>query len=151
MTRKAIHAWGTQLLLGDGAVPEVFAVISELKSVPIPQAERPRIDASTHDNDADTREYVPNLSDLPALTFEINWLPNDPTHDEITGLNSLQRSGQTANFKVRLNDRVGTGVNAKVISFPASVPNFAPSAPVDNLYTASVQLQPSAVATYASS
>lgn len=151
MTRAAIHAFGTQLLLGDGAIPEVFAVIAELKSIPIPQAERPRIDVSTHDNAAFTREYVPNLSDLPALSFEINWLPKDPTHDHLTGLNALQISGEEANFKVRLNDRVGVGVNAVVLTFPATVPNFAPAAPVDNVYTATVQLQPSAAPSYGSS
>lgn len=151
MTRAAIHAFGTQLLLGDGAVPEVFVVVAELKSVPIPQAERPRIDVSTHDNASFTREYVPNLSDLPALTFEINWLPKDPSHDHLTGLNWLQITGNEANFKVRLNDRVGTGTSSVVLSFPASVPNFSPSAPVDNVYTASVQLQPSAAPTYGSS
>lgn len=151
MTKNAIHAFGTQLLLGDGAGPEVFTVVAELKSIPIPQAERPRIDVSTHDNAAFTREYVLNMSDLPALTFEINWLPKNPTHDHLTGLNSLQISGEQANFKVRLNAAVGTGVNAVVISFPASVPQFSPSAPVDNVYTASVQLQPTAAPTYGSS
>jgi hypothetical protein len=38
-----------------------------------------------------------------------------------------------------------------VLSFPASVPEFNPSAPVDNVYTAAVQLQPSAAPTYGSS
>lgn len=151
MSRAAIHAFGTQLLLGDGADPEVFTVVAELKSIPIPQAERPRIDVSTHDNAAFTREYVPNLSDLPALSFEINWLPRHPTHDHLTGLNSLQITGNEANFKVRLNDRVGTGTDRVVLSFPATVPSFSPAAPVDNVYTATVQLQPSAAPTYASS
>jgi hypothetical protein len=137
--------------MGDGAVPEVFAVIAELKSIPIPQAERPRIDVSTHDNAGFTREYVLNMSDLPALTFEINWLPKNATHDHLTGLNHLQITGQEANFKVRLNAAVGTGTNSVVISFRATVPQFSPSAPVDNVYTASVQLQPTAAPTYGSS
>lgn len=151
MSNRAIHAFGTQLLMGDGAIPEVFSVVAELKGVPVPQMESPRIDVSTHDNAAFVREYVNNMSDMPAVTFEINYLPNDPTHDHRTGLLSKQISGAQTNFKVRYNDAVGTGVNRIVLSFPATIASFRPTAPVDNVYSASVQLQPTAAPVYGSS
>ncbi len=151
MSNRAIHAFGTQLLMGDGEDPEVFSAVAELKGVPIPQMESPRIDVSTHDNSAFVREYVNNMSDMPAVTFEINYLPNDPTHDHRTGLLAMQISGEQRNFKVRYNDAVGTGVNRVVLTFPATVASFRPTAPVDNVYTASVQLQPTAAPVYGSS
>lgn len=151
MSNRAIHAFGTQLLMGDGATPEVFSIVPELKSVPIPQLESPRIDTSTHDNAGFVREYVNNLSDLPALTFEINYLPKDPMHNHSTGLLSKQISGAKTNFKVRYNDAVGTGALREMLTFPATVTSFRPAAPVDNVYTASVQLQPSQAPTYGSS
>jgi hypothetical protein len=125
---------------------QVFATISELKSVPIPQLETPRIDTSTHDNKGRVREYVNNIADLPAVTFEINYLPNDPTHDHRTGLLALQLSGDQADFKVFYNSKV---VPPVVQSFPATVTSFRPNAPVDNVYTAQVQLQPTSVPTFA--
>jgi hypothetical protein len=125
---------------------QVFATIAELKSVPVPQMEAPRIDVSTHDNAAFVREYVNNMTDLPAITFEINYLPNDPTHDHRTGLLSLQLSGSQRTFKVYYNSRVSPPV---VLTFPATVTSFRPSAPIDNVYTAQVQLQPTSAPIYA--
>lgn len=151
MTDKAIHAFGTILKMGDGAGPEVFATVSELKSIPVPQMDTPRIDVSTHDNAAKTREYVNNLTDFPAVNFDINYLPRDPTHDHLTGLLSRQLSGDITNFKVFYNDDVGVGVNKVVVSFPATVTSFRPNAPVDNVYTATVTLQPTSAPVYGSS
>jgi hypothetical protein len=124
---------------------QVFATIAELKSVPIPQLEAPRIDVSTHDNAQFVREYVNNMTDLPAVTFEINYLPNNPTHDHKTGLLSLQLSGAQADFKVFYNSKV---VPPVVLTFPATVTSFRPSAPVDNVYTAQCQLQPTSAPVY---
>jgi hypothetical protein len=151
VSNRAIHAFGTQLLMGDGAVPEVFGVVPELKGIPVPQMEAPRIDVSTHDNDAFIREYVNNLSDMPAVSFDINFLPTDPMHDHETGLLSKQITGEQTNFKVRYNDAVGTGTNRVMLTFPATVTSFRPVAPVDNVYSATVQLQPTAAPVYGSS
>jgi hypothetical protein len=149
VSNKAIHAFGTILKMGDGSgPPEVFATVAELKSVPIPQMERPRIDVSSHDNAGFVREYVGNLSDLQAINFEINYLPHDPTHDHVTGLWAAQIAGVKKNFKVFLNSRVTPPV---VLNFPAEVTAFRPNAPVDNVYTAQVTLQPSAAPTFTSS
>ena len=147
MTNQAIHAFGTILKMGDDD-GLVFASVAELKGVPIPQLESPRIDVSTHDNAGFTREYINNLSDLPAVEFEINYLPHDPTHDHVTGLLSIQQTGEQRIFKVQYNAAVTPTL---VLTFPATVTRFSPTAPVDGPYTASVQLQPSAAPTYGSS
>lgn len=151
MSNRALHAFGTILKVGDGAVPEVFTSVAELKSIPVPQMESPRIDVSTHDNSSFAREYVNNMVDFPAVSFDINYLPRNATHDHLTGLLHLQLTGNQANFKVFYNSRVGTGANAVVLTFPATVTSFRPTAPVDNVYTATVQLQPTAAPTYGSS
>jgi hypothetical protein len=148
MTNNAIHAFGTILKMGDGEDPEVFASVAELRGVPVPQMESPRIDVSTHDNLGFVREYINNLSDMPAVEFEINYLPHDPTHDHVTGLLNLQRTGEQRNFKVQYNAAVTPTL---VLTFPATVTRFSPVAPVDGPYTASVQLQPTAAPTYGSS
>jgi hypothetical protein len=141
MSNSAIHAFGTILKLGN-AGGTTFASVAELKGVPVPQMESPRIDVSTHDNTGFTREYINNLSDLPAVEFEINYLPHDPTHDHLTGLLSLQISGAERIFKVQYNAAVTPTL---VLTFTATVTRFSPTAPVDGPYTASVQLQPTDV------
>lgn len=154
MTNKALHAFGTALKMGDGvpgAPGQTFVTIAELKSIPVPQMETPRIDVSTHDNAAFAREYVPNMVDFPAVSCDINYLPNNATHDHRTGLLSLQLAGDQADFKVFYNSRVGTGTSAVVLTFPASVTSFRPTAPVDNVYTATIQFQPTSAPTYGSS
>jgi hypothetical protein len=148
MTKNAIHAFGTILRMHDGETPGSYASIAELKGVPIPQLESPRIDVSTHDNSAFVREYINNMSDLPAVEFEINYLPHDPTHDHLTGLLYLQLTGESRTFKVQYNAAVTPTL---VLTFPATVTRFSPVAPVDGPYTASVQLQPQAAPTYGSS
>jgi hypothetical protein len=146
VTNQAIHAFGTLLKMSDGAATPVYATVAELKSVPIPQMQTPRIDVSTHDNAGFVREYVPNMADMPEVQFDINYLPNDPTHDHTTGLLSLQLSGAQTDFKVFYNSKVTPPI---VVTFPASVTGFRPQAPVDNVYTAQVTLQPTAAPTYA--
>lgn len=150
MSNRAIHAFGTQLLMESSAAG-VYALVPELKGIPVPQMEAPRIDVSTHDNDAFIREYVNNMSDMPAVSFDINFLPSDPMHDHSTGLLSKQISGEQTNFKVRYNDAVGTGTDRVILTFPATVASFRPTAPVDNVYSATVQLQPTAAPVYGSS
>jgi hypothetical protein len=88
------------------------------------------------------------MSDLPAVEFEINYLPHDPTHDHLTGLLHMQITGVSRNFKVQYNAAVTPTL---VLTFPATVTRFNPAAPVDGPYTASVQLQPQAAPTYGSS
>jgi hypothetical protein len=148
MSNAAIHAFGTILMMHDGATPGAYASVGQLRSVPIPQMESPRIDVSTHDNSGFTREYINNLSDLPAVEFEIYYLPHDPTHDHLTGLLNLQITGAKRSFKVKYNAAVTPPL---VLTFPATVTRFNPSAPVDGPYSAAVQLQPSAAPTYGSS
>jgi hypothetical protein len=148
VTRNAIHAFGTILKMGDTATPPVYASVAELRGVPIPQMESPRIDVSTHNNTGFVREYVNNMADLPAVEFQIYYLPHDPTHDHLTGLLSLQRTGESRSFKVQYNAAVTPTL---VLTFPATVTRFSPEAPVDGVYSANVQLQPQAAPTYGSS
>lgn len=148
MTKNAIHAFGTQLLMSDMAVSPTFAPVAELKTVPFPALDRPRIDVSTHDNAQFAREYVLNMADLPEQNFEINYLAHDPTHDHLTGLLYHAITGDEVDFKTLLNSSVSPPL---YINYSARVSKFTPAAPVDNVYSAAVTLQPSAPPTYSSS
>jgi hypothetical protein len=120
---------------------EVFATIAELRAVPMPQRQGARLEVTTHDSPGFLREYVSGLDDIPAAAFQINWLPNHPTHDENTGLLYLQRTKFIRRFKLYLPPGVQP---QKVFTFPAQVLQFNPTVPIDNVMQAEVQLQPTA-------
>lgn len=148
MSDAALHAFGTLTKLGSTDDPDTatFATVPECKAAPIPGIDHPRIDVSTHDNAAFTREYKANLGDFAAIAFgEINWLPNDTVHQELQALNA---SGAIRSWKVFLNGGVTPPV---VITFPAYVATFLPAAPVDNVYSVACTLQPTSAPTYGSS
>lgn len=148
MSDAAIHAFGTVTKLGstDDIGTATYSTIPEMKGAPIPGNEHPRIDVSTHDNAAFTREYIAQMGDIPAIPLgDMNWLPNNAVHAELQALNA---SGAVRIFKTYLNAAVSPPV---VITFPAYVANFNPAAPFDNVYSAAVTLQPTAAPTYGSS
>lgn len=148
MSDAAIHAFGTLTKLGSSNNPSTatFATVPECKGAPIPGTDHPRIDVSTHDNAAFTREYVANLGDFAAISFgDMNWLPNDTVHQELQSLNA---SGAIRAFKTFLNGGVSPPV---VVTFLAYVATFLPAAPVDNVYGLACTLQPTSAPTYGSS
>lgn len=148
MSDSAIHAFGTLTKLGSTDVlgTATYATIPECKGAPIPGTDHPRIDVSTHDNSAFTREYVANLGDFAAISLgDVNWLPNDTVHSQMQALNA---SGAIRLFKTYLNGSVSPPV---VITFHAYVATFLPAAPVDNVYSVAITLQPTSAPTYGSS
>lgn len=147
MTASAILGKGAILQMSDATLT-AFSTIAELRSIPFPQLQGERIDVTTHDSPGFVRQFVSGLDDLPAATFDINWLPGNATHDETTGLLSVQRSKAVRVFKVTLPTAVSP---TKVFTFSGQVLQFNPTVPVDNVMQASIQLQPSAAPTIASS
>jgi predicted secreted protein len=142
-------------LLGKGAVVQMsdstltaFASIAEVRDVPIPQLQGARLDVTTHDSPGFVRQFVSGLDDLPAVNMAINWLPGAASHDESTGLLSVQRSKAIRVFKVTLPTAVSP---TKVFTFSAQVLQFNPTVPVDNVMQATIQLQPNAAPGIASS
>jgi predicted secreted protein len=145
----------TQLaLLGKGALLKMaatdgttFATIAELRSVPFPQLVGSRLDVTTHDTSGFVRQYVAGLDDLPAIRFQINWLPANATHDETTGLLSVQRDKSIRNWKLQLPAAV---TPTKVFSFQAQITTFNPTVPIDNVMQVEIELQPNAAPTIGS-
>lgn len=147
MTAAAILGKGAVLQMSDSTLT-AFSSVAELRSVPFPQLQGDRLDVTTHDSPGFVRQFVSGLDDLPAATFDINWLPGNATHDESTGLLALQRSKAVRVFKVTLPTAVSP---TKVFTFSAQVLQFNPTVPVDNVMQAQIQLQPSAAPTIGSS
>ncbi len=147
MTASAILGKGATLQMSDATLT-AFSTVAELRTLPIPALQGSRLDVTTHDSPGFTRQFVSGLDDVPAAQFEINWLPANATHDETTGLLSIQRSKAVRVFKVTLPTAVSP---TKVFTFSAQVLQFTPTVPIDNVMQVQVQLQPTGAPGIASS
>lgn len=138
MTASAILGKGATLQMSDSTLT-AFSTVAELRTLPFPQLQGSRLDVTTHDSPGFVRQFISGLDDIPAASFEINWLPDHASHDESTGLLALQRSKAIRVFKVTLPTAVSP---TKVFTFSAQVLQFNPTVPIDNAMQVQVQLQP---------
>jgi predicted secreted protein len=130
-----IPSHGTLLKVGDGATPtEVFTTIAKIKDIGGPTFNRGTHDASTQTTD--WGEIVPGLKMGGQVTFDINLIPTEGTHDENTGLLKDFIDGTKRNFQLVFPDTGNT-----TWQFAAYVLNYEPDAPVDGLLTASLTVE----------
>jgi predicted secreted protein len=76
-----VNAFGTQLLRGDGASPEVFTAIANVVSIEGPEVERETLDMTAHDTPDGWREFVGGLKDGGEVSVEVNYDP--ALHDDL--------------------------------------------------------------------
>ena len=130
-----IPSHGTLLKVGDGATPtESFTTIAKIKDIGGPGFNRGTHDASTQTTD--WGEIVPGIKMGGQVTFDINLIPTEGTHDQTTGLLKDFIDGIKRNFQLVFPDPGNT-----VWQFAAYVLNFEPDAPVDGLLTASLTVE----------
>lgn len=130
-----IPSHGTLLLVGDGATPtEAFTTIAKIKDIGGPGFNRGTHDASTQTTD--WGEVVPGIKMGGQVTFDINLIPDEATHDHVTGLLKDFIDGVKRNFQLVFPDDAAT-----VWQFAGFVLNYEPSAPVDGLLTASLTVE----------
>ena len=131
-----ISAFGTLLKIGDGGDPETFTAIAEVSSISGPGLSLDTIDVTHHSSTAGWREFVGGLLDAGEVSFDINYLPTDATHDASTGLIKDMTDRTVRNFQLVFPDASNT-----TWSFSALVTGFEPSEPVDDKLAASVTLK----------
>jgi predicted secreted protein len=129
-------AQGTLLQAGNAASPEVFTTISEVRSIRGPTMTRDLIDVTNHDSAGSYREYVLGLKDGGEVTFDINYIPADGTHDASTGLLADYNNDVRRNFQMTFSDPSTT-----TWSFTAIVMGFEVSAAIDEVLMSSVTLK----------
>lgn len=131
----AIAATGTLLQMGDGAPTEAFATIAEVRDISGPGLSLNAIDVTAHTPEG-WHEFIGGLLDGGEVTFDINWVPSDATHDVTTGLVANMLARSVDNYQLVLPDAANT-----TWRFAALVTGFEPSEPVDDALTASVTLR----------
>lgn len=124
MASSAFWAYGTQLQLGDGAASEAFTAIAELVDAVPPAMSKDSIEVTNHSSTNRFREFIPGMKDGGSVSFKANWLPNNATHDESTGILECFKDDVNHNWKFVLPDSLGT------FSFVGHVTAFTPETPL---------------------
>jgi len=135
----AISSFGTLLQRGDGASPETFTTIAEVKDITPPSLELGTEEVTSHGSPDGWREYVGTLLDGGEVEFELNFIPTDAGHQALI---SDMQNRVNRNFKIVFPD-------GSTWSFTALVTKFEPDAPVEGVLTASVTLKVTGKPTFA--
>ena len=137
---NATSSHGTLLKMGDGAATEVFTTIAEVGDLEAPGIEVDTEDATSHDSGG-WEEKIETIRKVADVSFEINWVPSDGTHDETTGLLNKALNGGLTNFQVVLPGAT------KTFLFSAFLTKFQPKQPVKGKLTADITLAVSGAVT----
>lgn len=136
MATLAISGKGTLLKLGDGADPEVFTTIAEVKSIGGPSFSSDTIDVTSHSSPGAYREFIASLIDPGELTFDVNFVPGHATHNAATGLLFLFQNRTRRNYQFVLPDLAVT-----TWSIQGIVTGFQMNAPTDDVLGASITIK----------
>jgi predicted secreted protein len=132
MSSNALEAQGMLIKIGNGASPEVFTTISEIKTFSGPTGSAAVIDVT--DLSSTAKEKRMGLADEGQLSFTINYIPDNTQH---TLLRTRRASREETDFKMVFTD----DSPSTTWSFSAFVTGFAVSGAVDNVVEANVTLE----------
>jgi hypothetical protein len=100
---QAASGHGTTLEVGNGASPEEFTAIVEVKTITPGAMTTADIDVSHLLSPQNHKERIPGQRDTAAIAITGNWRPTDPTQsndDSPGGLIFLQRTRAVRNFRI---------------------------------------------------
>ena len=120
--------------MGDGATPEIFATIAEVKDIKGPKLKADVEDATSHDSTDGWKEFIPTLIEGGEVTFDIQFVPTGATHSYVAGLLKLYVDRTLRNFQLVFPD-------ATTWVMPAFVTGFEPENTLKGISKADVTLQ----------
>ncbi len=132
MSSLALEAQGTVLKIGNGASPEVFSAISEIKTFTGPGGSAAVIDVT--DLSSAAKEKRMGLADEGQLSFTINYIPSDTEH---AALRTARATRVETNFQLVFTD----ASPSTTWDFSGFVTNFAVSGSVDGVIEAQVTIE----------
>lgn len=134
MPTQAINAHGTLMQLGAGS-PVVYTTIAEVGAITGPALARTVIDVTNMDSQGWT-ESIAGLAAGGTVSFEVNYIPTDPTQDGSTGVLSVFETGDLTPFKIVFPNAAATSW-----TFNAFVKTYSVDAPVDGKLAVKIDLE----------
>lgn len=98
---------GTLLKMSDMGGTPVFTTIANISNIKPPGGTTDMSDTTTHDSPNGDEEKTPTQKRTTDMTFTLNWNPNDPTHDGITGIAKVWADKQLTDFKIVFPPAIG--------------------------------------------
>lgn len=136
MVTKAISSFGTLLQIGDGGTPESFTTIAEVLDISGPDLSLDTEEVTSHDSPGGWEEHIGTILRSGEVTFDVNYVPTEATHDASTGLIADMVARTVRNFKLVFPDAGST-----TWSFSALVTGVKPAAPVEGSLKGSITLK----------
>jgi hypothetical protein len=133
---SAISSFGVLVKKGDGGSPEVFATIAELLDIEGPSLELDTEEVTSHASTDGWAEYIGTILDAGEVTFDVNYVPTNATHNASTGLIKDMVNRTKRNFQIVFSDSGNT-----TWAFTALVTKMGPAAPVRGALRGSVTLR----------
>jgi len=134
---SSISAHGTLLKIGDGGGGgEVFTTIAEVRDISGPSLSANTADVTNHDSTAGWQEMITTILRGGQVSFAINYIPTEATHDATSGVINDMENRTLRNFQLVFADSGST-----TWSFAALITGFTPSSPVDGEQSAAITLQ----------
>lgn len=113
---------GALLKVGDGAGPEVFTTVPEVKRLSGPAVRFDLLDVSSHDTVGFFKEWIPGMADGDSIAFSVNWRPSNAVHKAIR----VAAYAQTLrNFKIIFPDTPDN-----TVTMATYIQDWAPTADV---------------------
>jgi len=134
MTSSAFWAFGSSFKMGDGGTPEYFTPVSEVIDMSTAFS-RASIEITNQGSSQGWTEFISGFRDGGTLTVLANWLPNDATQDETTGLWEQFIDDENHNYQIVLPDALAT------LSFAGHISSFPPSLPVKDAAKVTVAIR----------
>ena len=132
----AESSFGSLLQVGDGAGPEVFTTIGEVRDISGPEYGADTVETTNHSSPGGWEEHIATILRSGEVTFEVNYDPTMATHNVATGIKGDLVDRALRNFKLVRAD-AGTTTD----TFAAFVTGFKESHPVNGKITANITLK----------
>lgn len=136
MATDAEIGYGAILYRGDGQDPEVFMEIGEITGLGGAQATRDAQEATNMRSPNRFREYIAGLADPGELTFTVNYVPGNVSHE---ALREDFRLGRTVNWHIIWEQYAGQ----PQLNFQGFLTTFPviPNAPVGDVITGDITIK----------
>lgn len=124
-----LSSHGTLFARQPAATPGVFTDIAELGDLVIPELSRKDFDASVHNRNIDS--ITAGILRRGAMTFPLNFIPNDASMDHLTGLirAHIAEPPPIDGYRIRWPSPLNTSAYDWIMS--GQVLGVKPKAPVD--------------------
>lgn len=125
---------------GGTATPtaESFVTVAHVGDVAGPQMTRTDIDVTDHGSPGEYDEFISGIKSSGEVTFPIHWIPDDPTHDNITGLFAAYADGAKRNWRIVVPDYSTLPSYLQVYGY---VNEMTPAMPVVAALTSAIKIK----------